>query len=446
MEKISVEQAKKLDQIEKKLIREFKEQIRIDDEYDQVRQKTFEPITSAIGKVEEKLENFNTQQQQIVPVRSSFDASFEDEEVFLPTSTPFRPIRAKSVIEESTMVQPESPRTPNIVIGPLGKKYLPRALDKNYGLFWDKHRKTYMIGDKTVDFDFNDIIIDSQKYKGTQGLWRLLTYNKTPDDHLFDQTDLENYSKILFDSNAIFKNNDPDTRKVKSNRSDKYVNLVKKIWDSRKDFEGSGIRKYSEDHVEYRYINDLNELIKRMNFIYAKEKAGHNNFLNEKKAIKDFISNLLDKAIEKPEGIKYLLRILPALNSPMLKEGSGFLNNLINNLPFELHVPGYQFLGPGTRLEKRLARGDQGINDLDRAAMEHDKFYRDNKDTKSRNDIADKVLQNKAWDIALSSDHDIGQRLVAVPTAGAMWLKRKFGMGLDEENFSYNKWSQPMLL
>jgi len=36
-------------------------------------------------------------------------------------------------------------------------------------------------------------------------------------------------------------------------------------------------------------------------------------------------------------------------------------NRAINVLPFKLHIPGYQFCGPGTRLEKRLTRSDQGI-------------------------------------------------------------------------------------
>ena len=34
------------------------------------------------------------------------------------------------------------------------------------------------------------------------------------------------------------------------------------------------------------------------------------------------------------------------------------LNHTINTFPFELHIPGYQFCGPGTHLEKRLARND----------------------------------------------------------------------------------------
>ncbi|KYN11797.1 hypothetical protein ALC57_16044 [Trachymyrmex cornetzi] len=51
------------------------------------------------------------------------------------------------------------------------------------------------------------------------------------------------------------------------------------------------------------------------------------------------------------------------------------LNKTINALPFEVHIPGYQFCGPGTRLVKRLARGDRGINRLDAACREHDIAY-----------------------------------------------------------------------
>ena len=41
----------------------------------------------------------------------------------------------------------------------------------------------------------------------------------------------------------------------------------------------------------------------------------------------------------------------------------------------EFHCPGYQYMGPGTHLEKRLKRGDPGINRLDRIAKQHDIDY-----------------------------------------------------------------------
>lgn len=433
MDKISVEQAKKLDEIEKKLIKEFKQQIKIDENYEKIKQKAFEPITSAIEKVENKISNvLNDNKMDLVPINKFSNISFietDDEQLNLPSSTPFRPIRQP--IEESTFIDPDLVSPQNKIIGPIAQKYLPRANDNKFGLYWSKHNKSFMIGDTTTVIDNDDFIINGKKYNGTYGLWRLLTYEKNPLDNLYTQEDLKNYSKILWETNSIYKNNDPDSKKPKSSRGDKYMNLIKNIWESKGNIEGSGIRKYTENNVEYRFIDDLNKLDNAINYIYAQEKAGNNNFLNEKKGIKDFISNKLDELIEKPEGIKYLKRILATMTSPLLKDGSGLLNDVINGLPFELHVPNYQYLGPGTKLNKRIKRGDPGINDLDRAAKEHDLFYRDHKDTKSRNEIADKILQEKAWEIAKSSDHDIGERLVALPTSGAMWLKRKLGMGLE---------------
>ena len=39
------------------------------------------------------------------------------------------------------------------------------------------------------------------------------------------------------------------------------------------------------------------------------------------------------------------------------------------------HWPGYQYMGPGTKLKMRLKRGDPGINRLDRLAKQHDIDY-----------------------------------------------------------------------
>ena len=56
----------------------------------------------------------------------------------------------------------------------------------------------------------------------------------------------------------------------------------------------------------------------------------------------------------------------------------------ISKLGVEFHPPGYQYLGPGTNLIKRLKRGDPGKNRLDRIAKQHDIDY-----SKARN-IRDK--------------------------------------------------------
>ena len=38
----------------------------------------------------------------------------------------------------------------------------------------------------------------------------------------------------------------------------------------------------------------------------------------------------------------------------------------------EFHWPGYQYMGPSTHLEKRLNRGDPGIDWLDKISKQHD--------------------------------------------------------------------------
>ena len=58
------------------------------------------------------------------------------------------------------------------------------------------------------------------------------------------------------------------------------------------------------------------------------------------------------------------------------------VQKLLTKTKMEFHWPGYQYMGPGTHLEKRLARGDPGINRLDRIAKAHNIDYGKGKDLK----------------------------------------------------------------
>lgn len=114
----------------------------------------------------------------------------------------------------------------------------------------------------------------------------------------------------------------------------------------------------------------------------------------------------------------------------IVHEGGGIVNSLINKLPFELHMPGgYQFCGPGTRLEKRLRRGDPGINGLDRACREHDIAYARHPDDLEARHRADAVLAEKAWQRFRASDSKLGERSAALIVTSAMKMKRKLGAG-----------------
>lgn len=115
----------------------------------------------------------------------------------------------------------------------------------------------------------------------------------------------------------------------------------------------------------------------------------------------------------------------------IVKRGTGIINKIIDKLPFEVHVPSYQFCGPGTNLKKRLARGDKGINPLDSACREHDIAYSKHSDSQGRS-IADKILQKEAMKRFMSKDAAIGERTTALGVAAAMKVKRTFtGKGFN---------------
>lgn len=114
------------------------------------------------------------------------------------------------------------------------------------------------------------------------------------------------------------------------------------------------------------------------------------------------------------------------------RKGSGLLNTVINKLPIELHIPGYRFCGPGTKLTKRLERGDKGVNYLDEACKEHDIAYSKSNDLSERH-----RADNKLYDIAVervkSKDAGVGEKLAAVAVAAAMKGKTKLGMGVKRQ-------------
>jgi hypothetical protein len=115
--------------------------------------------------------------------------------------------------------------------------------------------------------------------------------------------------------------------------------------------------------------------------------------------------------------------------SLITKPVGAIVNKAIDLLPVELHLPGgYQYCGPGTKLKKRLARGDPGINKLDQACKQHDIAYSKFADTKNRS-IADRALAEKAWQRITSSDASISEKAAALAVSAAMKGKTTFGGG-----------------
>lgn len=101
------------------------------------------------------------------------------------------------------------------------------------------------------------------------------------------------------------------------------------------------------------------------------------------------------------------------------KTGRGIVNSVINHLPFEMHLPGYQYCGPGTKLRKRLQRGDRGINELDEACKSHDIAYNLFHNDRERK-IADLKLINEAKKRMMSANASVGEKLAAATVTGLM--------------------------
>ena len=69
------------------------------------------------------------------------------------------------------------------------------------------------------------------------------------------------------------------------------------------------------------------------------------------------------------------------------------IQKLIEKSGKEFHWPGMNFAGPGTHLEKRLKRGDRGVNRLDEIARIHDIDYSKAKNLTDKWKADDKMIR-----------------------------------------------------
>ena len=121
-------------------------------------------------------------------------------------------------------------------------------------------------------------------------------------------------------------------------------------------------------------------------------------------------------------------------------EGSSLLNKAINNLPFEMHLLGHNFTGPGTNLEKRLnpdltpKSWSMPINRVDGLSYEHDFCYKENPDTKTRNDVCDKNMLKGLKGIYKPTIREKMERGLVSSLIGT---KARFGWGIDKKMFRH---------
>lgn len=90
------------------------------------------------------------------------------------------------------------------------------------------------------------------------------------------------------------------------------------------------------------------------------------------------------------------------------------------------------FSGPGTKLKKRLERGDKGVNKLDDLCRNHDIAYSQNSNLEERHK-ADQILSEKAIERFKAKDSSFGEKIAALGVAGIMKTKLKLGAGIKKK-------------
>ena len=137
------------------------------------------------------------------------------------------------------------------------------------------------IGKMEVDVDGNDIVVGGEKYKGTNGLWELMTESNAPNEwSRVNNEDLQNYSKIIFNSGAIYSESNPN--KPKASRSEKYRKIIKPLWEKFK-----SDTKVKKGYGVIILPSDPNALIERFTLSVAAWYAGNKGSRNEAVSICD---------------------------------------------------------------------------------------------------------------------------------------------------------------
>ena len=115
------------------------------------------------------------------------------------------------------------------------------------------------------------------------------------------------------------------------------------------------------------------------------------------------------------------------------QKGGSLLNKALNNLPFEMYLPGRNFTGPGTKLKKRLKpdltpkEWSKPVNRVDKGAYHHDVCYLKNDDTTTRNTVCNENMLKELKGIYNPS---LWERLDKSIVSKLIGTKVKFGMGV----------------
>ena len=179
-----------------------------------------------------------------------------------------------------------------------GKKSYDR--DKTFGIHFGTDGNYHMGAEqgkdgvyrgniKIITIAYNNIYVDGEKFTGTPGLWELIMKNEPKK---YTEEDLKRYGDLLFKTNAMYQNFDPNNPYPRSSRSYKWQKIVSLIWAEKT--AGKKIGETSAKRVEKTagkgvvvISSDPNALLERLDLLLASQEAGHTGVRNELVSICD---------------------------------------------------------------------------------------------------------------------------------------------------------------
>ena len=190
-----------------------------------------------------------------------------------------------------------------------------KNIDKHFGVRIENRGLFVGNSQLTITPD-NNVLLESDQslYKGTPGLWELLT---AENPQHYDARDLSNYEQIVLRSYAYRRKNDRHSPYYKATNTNKYRTLIRPMLvkyhiikqqqplsviketetdDDDDEFydtsfyededlkKGSGLRKFNTGQpVEYVHWNTVDELVERLCHLWGEIQSGNTNpiLLNE---------------------------------------------------------------------------------------------------------------------------------------------------------------------
>src|SRR6218665_581936 len=178
-------------------------------------------------------------------------------------------------------------------LGDLATKYVrqyasrKKETDKVFGI--RSTDENFYIGEKPISIAGDDITVGDKTYKGTPGLWELLTMAR-PNESIYDSNDHADYAEILNVTKAM--STPSNSNKPKASGGWKYKNIINPIWDAK---TGKGVAVLPQDS---------NALVGMLDLRMFSFKAGNTGLRNE---IVGILDELLRQKVIDPESYKKLM-------------------------------------------------------------------------------------------------------------------------------------------